>query len=86
MNMIVIAVLCLVVLITAIVIFTGKAGIFSKSIDQTCADQNGVCLYTSNADASCSDDKPVKTIAKGCRTKSDSEANIGPCCIPSPLG
>ena len=76
---IVLMTLGIIVLIILIILFSGKANIFSKGVGGSCADQEGTCYYPS---AKCHDDKPMKIMAKGCPlNETDTEKKSGFCCI-----
>lgn len=80
MNVIIIALLGLIVLVVIVSIFSGKIGLFNKSVGGTCKDQGGECMVK------CNSDYPVRIIAKGCDSEGkDNTKETGPCCIPSLL-
>ena len=45
-NTIIIAILAILVLVIVGVIFTGRAGLFGREIDQGCVANGGICLTT----------------------------------------
>ena len=75
---IVLMTLGIIVLIILILLFSGKANIFSKGVGGSCADQEGICYYP---DKTCPEDKPIKMMAKGCPSnQTDEEKKSGFCC------
>jgi uncharacterized membrane protein len=54
LNAIIIAIMVLVVLVVLIAIFTGRAGIFSKTI-KSCEQNGGTCVSTGECEGSVAD-------------------------------
>ena len=75
---IVLMTLGIIVLIILIILFSGKASIFSKGVGGICTDQEGTCYYPT---AECPEEKPIKMMAKGCPSnETDTEKKSGFCC------
>ena len=86
-NVIIMAVIGLVILIVLIAIFTGRAGIFSRNVGGSCADQGGIC----STNGECNNQQfPIKIFASGCDYYKTNEQGIltpdtsnknGQCCL-----
>lgn len=78
------AVIGLIILLVVAALIVRNTALFSKTVDASCMERNGVCLYSSGKE-SCSeiDGKPLRMIVSGCpSSKSDTKKDSGPCCLP----
>ena len=86
-NVVILAVIGLIILIVLVAIFTGRAGIFSKNVGGSCADQGGIC----STNGECNNPQyQIKIFASGCKyyersqdgtMKEDASDKNGQCCL-----
>ena len=72
MQVIIIAILCLIVMAVLIYVFAGKIGLFRSST--TCVARNGDCTGSS---VECKSEKPIAIWTEDCGTKGEP----GKCCV-----